>query len=283
MGCIHIIAGLIVVLAASSSVAEATCVNATCSRFFNAQCDDNHCDKPPCPPHFFFRGRNVTDRCDIETCKEKKCNENRRCMEELRTVECEGDQSSCRQYIKARCVSLLPPRPTKCSDIQCTSDEICRFRERENRRPVVRCVQLSKQTSCTHHQCEPGFTCVENKPNISCEKIATEQPTETSTTQSTTTTDVGPSTTEPTDACSDFQCPVEQSCVLEFQCVQTSIGNGSGSLGISLGSGSVLGNTFGSGSGSGLGTTCKDFVCPHGSECKLQPICSPATSEVKLG
>ena len=66
---------------------------------------------------------------------------------------------------------------------------------------------------------------------------------ETSTTE-TTTTDVGPSTTEPIDACSDFQYLVEQSCVLELQCVQTSNGIGSGSLGISSGS---LRNGLGSG------------------------------------
>ena len=138
--------------------------------------------------------------------------------------------------------------------------------------------------------------CVENKPSISCEKIK-----ETSTTESTATTDVESSTMEPTDACSDFQCPVEQSCVLELQCVQTSIGSGnlkisfgSGSGfrdGLGSGSGSGLRNGFGSGSGSGhrnngfgsgsgygFGITCKDFVvCPRGSECKLQPNCSPAT------
>ena len=113
--------------------------NAQCLRFLNAECQVNSCNGV-CTANFFFRGRNVTDRCGVDICDTRDCGPNRQCIEEVYPPTCpEGRPiSKCRQYMKAKCV--IKKRPLTCNDINCGEGMVCRYRERGSYSPVVRCV-----------------------------------------------------------------------------------------------------------------------------------------------
>ena len=113
--------------------------NSQCLRFLNAECQVNRCNGV-CTANFFFRGRNVTDRCGVETCDTRDCGPNRQCMEEVFPPTCpEGRPiSRCRQRLRTRCIRR--PRPMTCEDIDCSEGMVCLLRERVSRPPVVRCV-----------------------------------------------------------------------------------------------------------------------------------------------
>ena len=113
--------------------------NAQCLRFLNAECQVNRCNGV-CTANFFFRGRNVTDRCGVDICDTRDCGPNRQCMEEVYPPTCPQGRpiSKCRQYMKVKCV--IKKRPLTCNDINCGEGMVCRFRERGSYSPVVRCV-----------------------------------------------------------------------------------------------------------------------------------------------
>ena len=48
------------------------CGGAQCGRFLTAECRENPCHSF-CAPNFFWRDRNMTDRCDVERCGDKDC------------------------------------------------------------------------------------------------------------------------------------------------------------------------------------------------------------------
>ena len=113
--------------------------NAQCLRFLNAECQVNRCNGV-CTANFFFRGRNVTDRCGVDICDTRDCGPNRQCMEEVYPPTCPQGRpiSKCRQYMKVKCV--FKKRPLTCNDINCGEGMVCRYRERGSYSPVVRCV-----------------------------------------------------------------------------------------------------------------------------------------------
>ena len=146
------------------------CGGAQCGRFLNAECRENPCHGL-CTPNFFRKGRNVTDRCDVERCGDKDCPGERQCIEETVPASCLGGRPQCRQYIRARCV--LPPPPTDCSQISCGPGMFCRERKR---REGVTCARARR---CNQLECDQGFTCTEteagpmcamSKPFTSCEE-----------------------------------------------------------------------------------------------------------------
>ena len=200
---------LLLILVGCVAVINANCEIAHCHRFYNAECRDDHCESPPCEPHFFWRGKNVTLRCEAETCDTKTCADTRQCMEEVVTRPCPPGSSPCRQYLNAKCVLMPMERPMTCSDITCNPGTVCRIRKRLDRpHPVIVCIPTEKQTACDNIHCEPGFSCVDEGNSITCVPILTaiEPPTveptsaETTTVQPTTaeTTTVEPTTAETT-------------------------------------------------------------------------------------
>ena len=220
---------LLLILVGCVAVINATCENAHCPRFYNAECRDDHCESPPCEPHFFWRGKNVTLRCEAETCNTKTCADTRQCMEEVVTRPCPPGSSICRQYLNAKCVLMPIERQMSCSDITCKNGTVCRIRERLDRPyPVIVCIPTEKQTGCVNIHCEPGFSCVDEGNSITCVPIltttepptveptsaettiaqqTTAEPTTTETTEEPTiaeTTTVEPTTAE--DSCADITC-----------------------------------------------------------------------------
>ena len=74
---------------------------ARCPRFFNSECRTNTCNGL-CQPNFFFRGRNVTDRCgSSRICATRTCSSRRVCVEEI--VESCNRNGRCRQRLVGRC------------------------------------------------------------------------------------------------------------------------------------------------------------------------------------
>ena len=203
---------LLLILVGCVAVINATCENAHCPRFYNAECRDDHCESPPCDPHFFWRGRNVTLRCEAETCNTKTCADTRQCMEEVITRPCPPGSSICRQYLNTKCVLMPIEHPMSCSDITtCNPGTVCRIRERLDRPyPVIVCIPTEKQTSCDNIHCKPGFSCVDKGNTIMCvPSLTTAEPTtveptsaETTTAQQTTVvpTTAETTTVEPTTA-----------------------------------------------------------------------------------
>ena len=124
----------------SEACSSNPCDNAVCPRYYNGDCVPNTCDGI-CTPIFFYRGRNVTNRCGGVTCDTKDCGPNRDCMEEIITqFNCRPGRP-CRQRLKVTCrLRPRPPRPMSCDDIICKEGMMCRMRGRGNRPPVVRCV-----------------------------------------------------------------------------------------------------------------------------------------------
>ena len=138
------------------------CEEAQCARFLNAECRENPCFSL-CSPNFFWRSKNVTDRCDIERCSDKECPGLRECVEETVPASCPEDIPLCRQHIRVRCV--LPPPPTDCSQITCGLGMFCRERVRGK---GVKCVRARK---CSQLECTKGFTCTETEEEPLCTKL----------------------------------------------------------------------------------------------------------------
>ena len=146
------------------------CQDQVCNRFFNADCRPNLCHGGLCTANFFFRGRNVTERCDAETCDEKPCNENRQCMEVVVPPECPPQEPDCRQVINAQCILMEFDRPMTCQDVRCEENTACRLRIRtEDFPPVVRCFPMGRVNSCVEGTCNEGFTCFDDGPSVRCE------------------------------------------------------------------------------------------------------------------
>ena len=138
------------------------CEEAQCARFLNAECRENPCFGL-CSPNFFWRGTNVTDRCDVERCSDKECPGLRECVEETVPASCPEDIPLCRQHIRVRCV--LPPPPTDCSQITCGPRMFCRERVRGK---GVRCVRARK---CSQLECTEGYSCTETEEGPLCTKL----------------------------------------------------------------------------------------------------------------
>ena len=146
------------------------CADALCPRFLNAKCRENPCHGL-CTPNFFREnGQNVTDRCDVERCKDKECPGKRDCIEDVVPASCPATNRRCRQFIRSRCV--LPPPPTDCSQITCGPGMYCR--EGRGGKKVM----CARARNCFQLTCDEGFICLEmeggpmctiNKP-MSCEE-----------------------------------------------------------------------------------------------------------------
>ena len=130
-----------------------------CSRFLNAECRENPCYNL-CTPNFFWKGRNVTNRCNVQRCADKVCPGKRQCKEEVFPASCTGNRTLCRQYIRARCE--LPPEPTDCSQITCDPGMFCRNKKRGE---GVTCARIR---NCNHLVCEEGLTCTETQEGPVC-------------------------------------------------------------------------------------------------------------------
>ena len=139
-----------------------SCAGEQCARFLNAECQENPCHGL-CTPNFFWRGKNVTNRCPVERCRDKVCPGIRECVEMVRPTSCpEGvPQSLCRQYIRATCV--LPPPPTNCSQITCGEGMFCRERHRGGE--GVTCVRAR---NCNQLTCDEGSICSETEEGPKC-------------------------------------------------------------------------------------------------------------------
>ena len=172
------------------------CEGQMCPRFYNAECRPNLCFGGLCTANFFFRGSNVTDRCDVITCDARKCAKRRQCMEEVRPSMCPPGFPDCRQALHTRCV--LPPdldRPMTCLDINCTDGEVCRMRLRgHDCPPVVNCFPPERVSDCVPGTCNEGLECVDDGPSVRC-VIPSTDTTTASPPDGTTTEDT--STTEP--------------------------------------------------------------------------------------
>ena len=137
------------------------CAEEQCARFLNSECQENLCHGL-CTPNFFWRGKNVTDRCPVQRCHDKVCPGVRECVEVVRPASCPEDvaKSQCRQYIKAKCI--LPPPPTNCSQISCGEGMFCRERRR---RVGVTC---ARARNCNQLTCDEGSICTEMEEGPVC-------------------------------------------------------------------------------------------------------------------
>ncbi len=80
------------------------CTNgARCPRFLNSECRVNTCGGV-CTPNFFFRGRNVTIRCEtLRTCATRRCPPRKpQCVDEV--VESCNRKGLCRQRLEGVCI-----------------------------------------------------------------------------------------------------------------------------------------------------------------------------------
>ena len=136
------------------------CDGAQCPRFLKAECRENPCHGL-CTPNFFREnGRNVTDRCDTERCKDKVCPGKRQCVEEVVPPSCPSGNPRCRQLIRSRCV--LPPPPTDCSQITCGLGMYCR--EIRGGKGVT----CARARNCFQLKCDEGFVCLEMEGGPMC-------------------------------------------------------------------------------------------------------------------
>ena len=136
-----------------------SCTGEQCARYLNAECQKNLCHGL-CTPNFFWRGRNVTDRCQIERCSDIVCPGQRECVEVIRPASCPEARSSCRQYIQARCV--LPSPPSSCDQISCGEGMYCR--EKRGGKGV----KCARARNCNQLTCSEGSICSEEEGGPVC-------------------------------------------------------------------------------------------------------------------
>lgn len=163
---------------ASCDVDPCSSQDSMCLRFLSADCIANRCHNR-CTANYFWRGQNVTDRCDVITCDERTCPEKRTCMETTFPSVCPDGQTVCRQYLRTRCELPLtdPDRPMTCEDIDCEPGLACRMRNRpEGFPPVVRCVPQERVSGCVPGTCSEGFQCVEEDNSVRCVSLETTMP-----------------------------------------------------------------------------------------------------------
>ena len=138
---------------------------AKCGRFVNAECRVNPCYSL-CAPNFFWRGRNMTDRCAVERCADKVCVGKRQCVEETVPASCPEGRPMCRQYIRAKC--MLLPQPTDCSQLTCGPGMYCREKRRGE---GVTCARIR---NCNQLTCSDGLSCTETDEGPKCVDITME-------------------------------------------------------------------------------------------------------------
>ena len=220
---------LLLTVTVTTKAKSVTCENIRCLRFFNAECRDDHCDNPPCAPHFFFRGRNVTNRCTVERCNRKSCHRHRQCKESIEPTVCPRNRPQCRQLLKAKCIlGVNPASPTTCSDMICGWERACRMRTQAFGQPVARCILVNRLKRCDNVQCDSGFTCVLEKSKVSCVLDPTHITTEYLPNDSTTATLEGTETIPPS-SCSELHCPETQRCIQSSRfslavCIDATVG-----------------------------------------------------------
>ena len=148
--------------------AEDPCKGKKCDRFFNADCKSILISGEQHVANFFWRGSNVTDKCNITTCDTRSCPSCRQCVEEVETVPCIWEP--CQQYLRTRCVIIIPPRPMTCADVTCGEQRACWMRDRGLfLPPVVRCLPYRSFGNCDEVTCDEGLTCVElGRSSITC-------------------------------------------------------------------------------------------------------------------
>lgn len=151
---------------------EDLCQDTLCQRFLTAECRPDNCNGN-CLVKFFYKGREVTDKCGVETCDEKECPERRTCIEEVYPPSCPDDDRHCRQYIRSRCELPPPPRPpSDCSLILCPDKMPVCVVEETRLGPRARCRPPPAPTSCDQVKCDEGMEChhrdrdTEGKPPV---------------------------------------------------------------------------------------------------------------------
>ena len=196
------------------------CANQECDRFLNAECRPDPCE---CAPNFFWKGKNVTARCKVETCAEKICmGRHRRCEMRIIPPTCPARVPRCRQYRRSQCILVRPNHTMSCREITCKEEEVCRMRNRGvNFPPVIRCVALAKQRNCLNIMCKEGFVCQDMGRRIRCVPGNDTTPVTTITTSppSTPTISITPFTSIPITS-----PPSGPFCTLEFQLNCTQMG-----------------------------------------------------------
>lgn len=246
----------------SDSACPDNCDRATkCGRFLNSECRVNPCHGL-CTPNFFWRGRNVTDRCEVNRCVDKVCPVGRQCIEETVPASCPEGRPLCRQYIRSRCI--IPPPLTNCSQITCGPGMFCRERKRHEE---VVCVRAK---TCEQLTCDEGFTCSITERGPECTEIEVQL--------ITTTSSMMPSVTTPYPNFCDFCerlgeiCQVVNGtyqCTVPTQCVPARIN-------YCL---NVLGQLCAERDGQAecvFAESCNDIDCPHGTICEEIPLASLA-------
>ena len=125
------------------------CEGEQCDRYLNAECRVNPCNRE-CTATFFWRGREVTDKCVVRRCSDRNCPGKRFCVEQVWPESCSSGSPRCRQYINSRCVF-----PRSCEQLQCESGTICS----EMEFGIPQCV-LSIALTCDKLRCPKGTVCV---------------------------------------------------------------------------------------------------------------------------
>lgn len=158
-----------------------------CLRYITAECLPN---SNFCTPNFFWRGRNVTDNCDVRTCDDRECPPTRNCTERTMPRACPPEEPDCRQYLRTRCELVPVDRLMSCEEVECEEGMACRLRLRgEDFPPVVRCFPQERVRDCTPGACNRGFVCEDQGSSVLCVPA--------------------PPTEPPTSAlkCEDLSCP----------------------------------------------------------------------------
>ena len=286
--------------------------NAQCLRFLNAECQVNRCNGV-CTANFFFRGRNVTDRCGVDTCDTRDCGPNRQCMEEVYPPTCpEGRPiSKCRQYMKVKCV--FKKRPLTCNDINCGEGMVCRYRERGSYSPVVRCVPapvtparptpsivtitapttssviVTPRPFTCEAPCPPGTQCTTYPPELtgtvsvsicasatarSCEELNSNCPDETHGCQI---------QSLPTHGLSHAVCVPLSLALPELSCDTVKCVEGYECVDLRIGSIPVVGSCIFTGCTKGCyyDSTCTSIPAEFGLN--FSSVCTPSTFEVQVG
>ena len=136
------------------------CLAATCPNYEDAICTPNYCFGE-CRAEFYLpTGREVTDKCEIPSCKTRVCPENRPvCIEER--VPCPNNKTTCvpSKQVKVTCERLIMALPSNCDMVVCADTQRCDIDEAAEG-PVARCVHKLPER-CNEINCGLGTECRE--------------------------------------------------------------------------------------------------------------------------
>ena len=153
---------------ASCAVDPCSSNETTCLRFINAECVVNRCFGL-CSANFVWRGNNVTNTCDVNTCDDRVCPPTRQCVESVFPSMCLPGEPACRQWLRTRCMLRPFEHTMSCTEISCEPGLACRMRQRpEGFPPVVRCFPEERVKACVPGTCNDGQLCIDNGPSVTC-------------------------------------------------------------------------------------------------------------------